>query len=358
PTSSYRDGRFRKLQVKIPSRPELKIRTRSGYLSPDDKAVAKAAQAKAKAEEKPLPPEKAAKQAAEAHNKRMREAFSSLYPLRDIPTDMHLGFVVVPSDGTVAVVNTSINVANLNFKQVKDRHYTKIEIAGLIFDEKGKNAGNFGEIAELNLRDSTLAQVQQNGLSYRKTIPLKPGLYQVRMAIREEDSTNLGSAFGWVEVADVSQKRLSLSSIFITSAEIDETQKEGQIDQNQDSSKKLPPGFLSSLRFKPEDKFDFSVIAYNPQENDQAATDVVIQTQIRAGNKVVMATPLTKLQDANKQTLTASDNNGASKTVKSVPYMARLALTNFKPGNYELRVVVVDRLANTHATRNINFVID
>lgn len=358
PTSSYRDGRYRKLQVKIPGRPELKIRTRSGYLAPDDKAAAKAAKAKAKAEEKPLSQEKADKQAAEARIRRMTEAFSSLYPLRGIPTDMHLGFLYVPTNGTVAVINARIDAANLNFKQVKDRHQTMIEIAALVFDEKGKPAGSFSEAAQMNLRDSTLNYIQQNGLSYRKIVPLKPGLYQIRLAVREEGSANLGSAYGWVEVADLNQKQFSLSSIFITNPERDATAKEGQIDQNEDTSKNLSMAFLSSLHFKKEDKFDFAIVAYNPQENEQGATDVAIQTQVRAGNKILMATPLTKIQDTNKESLSANDNNSASKPVRSVPYLARLSLNQFNPGNYELRVVVVDRLAKTTASRNINFVID
>ncbi|MEO6727082.1 MAG: VWA domain-containing protein, partial [Blastocatellia bacterium] len=63
PTTSYRDGRFRKIEVRIPSRPELKVRTRKGYFAPDDKAAEKETRATAKAEEKDKqkPPEKLAK---------------------------------------------------------------------------------------------------------------------------------------------------------------------------------------------------------------------------------------------------------------------------------------------------------
>ena len=52
PSVSYRDGRYRKLEIKLVNRPGLKIRTRSGYFSPDDKAAEKENRALAKAAEK------------------------------------------------------------------------------------------------------------------------------------------------------------------------------------------------------------------------------------------------------------------------------------------------------------------
>jgi hypothetical protein len=60
-----------------------------------------------------------------------------------------------------------------------------------------------------------------------------------------------------------------------------------------------------------------------------------------------MATPLTKM-----------DVPPEDQTASFAPYAARLMLEKFTPGTYELRLVVVDRVANTSAKRLVNFVIE
>jgi hypothetical protein len=48
PTTSYRDGRYRKLEVRLPGHPKYKVRTRKGYFSPDEKQLAKTEREQAK----------------------------------------------------------------------------------------------------------------------------------------------------------------------------------------------------------------------------------------------------------------------------------------------------------------------
>jgi VWFA-related protein len=83
PETSYRDGRFRKIEVKVPGRPELRVRTRKGYFAPDDKEIEEKAKAEAalakKAKEDPA--DKAVRAAKE---NQIRAGLSSLFPLRAI----------------------------------------------------------------------------------------------------------------------------------------------------------------------------------------------------------------------------------------------------------------------------------
>jgi len=47
------------------------------------------------------------------------------------------------------------------------------------------------------------------------TRPARAGLYQVRAALRDERSGQVGSAMQWIEIPDLSSHRLTLSSLLV-----------------------------------------------------------------------------------------------------------------------------------------------
>src|SRR6185295_4653594 len=216
PETTYRDGRFRKIEVRIPGRPELRVRTRKGYFAPDDKEKLEKEKADVKAAEKAKdrPDEKAARAAKEVQ---LRKGLSSLFPLRAIPIELAADFLDTAQTGTLGVVAAHIDAGQLSYSLNNNLHQTFLDVVTLVFDEKGKVAGNFSERLSLSLKPELIDQVRRLGFTYRKLMPLKPGFYQVRFAVREEGSGHLGSATRWVEIADVSQKKLTLSSVLLTS---------------------------------------------------------------------------------------------------------------------------------------------
>ena len=44
---------------------------------------------------------------------------------------------------------------------------------------------------------------------------LPPGLYQVRVAARDDKSGNVGSAHAWIEIPDLANKKLAMSSLLL-----------------------------------------------------------------------------------------------------------------------------------------------
>jgi hypothetical protein len=76
-------------------------------------------------------------------------------------------------------------------------------------------------------------------------------------------------------------------------------------------------------------------------------TDLVVQSQLFSGSKVIYASPLSKMEPPPE-----------TKETTYIPYAARLSIDKFEPGNYELRLLVIDRLAKTSAKRTLNFVVE
>jgi VWFA-related protein len=358
PLVSYRDGRFRKLEVKVRNHSDYKVRSSKGYFAPDDKAVTKAAEKEIKEEakleqERLKNPEKAAKKETAAAVERMNEALISLFPLSGIPIEMSTDFVDSgKGEGYLALVG-HVDVSKVRFEKINDRYQAIVELAGLIFDEKGKSVDSFSQNIALNLRQATYERMLKSGLLFNRRVKLAPGFYQVRVAAIKEKPRQQGSAASWVEISDLSKKQLALSSIFIASEKENLFANEQAPNQNQterkieDASAVMDKPTQISKHLKRGSSVDFTIFAYNGKQDSKGELDLVVQSQIMAGSKVVFASPLSKINVLPEH-----------KTEAFAPYAARLSLANLAPGNYELRLLVIDRSIKTTAKRSISFVID
>jgi VWFA-related protein len=341
PPASRRDGRFHQIEVRIADRPELKVRTRKGYLAslPPEAKAEKAEKEKAK----PKSPEKIAQEAKATKDKEIRRGLGSLFPLRDIALDLAADFVNFPDSGSSAMLNAQIVTAGLSF-QPADNGITRaqLDLTIVLFDEQGKVAASLGDTLSVNLKQSAFEQMVHNDISYRKVLPLKPGFYQARVAVREEGTARLGSAARWLEIPDLAKKQLTLSSILLMPSYLKQTAA-----QNGDQGEVgYQMQFTSASRkFKRDTSFDFLVFAYNARSN-KVAPDLVIQSQVFSGSKLVFATPVAKMITQELP------------DPQRIPYAARITLDGFTPGEYELRMVVVDRSTKITANRRVNFTVE
>ncbi len=335
PPESRRDGRFHRIDVRIADQPNLKVRTRKGYLAP----IEKKENQKTAEKQKEVSPEKAAQEVKAAKEAQIRMGLSSLFPLREIPIELAFDFIDADQIGSAAIINAHFDASALEFQQSNGLHHNSVDLTVLIFDERGKVASSLTERLNLSLKQSTLDQTLKNGFSYYKLVSLRPGFYQARVAAREEGTGRLGSGTAWVEVPDLSKKQLTLSSILISPGE--------DANQNKNESNAAYQSRPSTARrkFKGGSKVDFLVFAYNGKA-DKGAPDLVIQSQIYSGSKLVYASPLAKMALPE-----AGD-------IKRIPYAARISLDGFETGAYELRLMSIDRSTKATAHRRVNFTVE
>jgi hypothetical protein len=265
---------------------------------------------------------------------------------------MAVDFVDTGQGEGYATIAAHFDVSSIKFEPANDRYNATVEVIGTVYDEKGKSVDGFSQKLEMTLKPATYERVLKSGFLFTKRVKLNSGFYQVRLAIIKENSRQAGSASQWVEIADLSKKQLVLSSIFLASdkelAYLEQHQSEKiEEEKKVEDQQAIPLPVHISRRFKRDAKLDFTVFAYNPKVNEKGAIDLAIQTQLYLANKLVMATPLTPMQ------LPPDD-----KTATFSPYAARITLDKFASGTYELRLVVVDRVANKTAKRSLNFLLE
>jgi VWFA-related protein len=316
PLNTKRDGRFRKIEVKIPGRRDLTLRTRKGYFAPDDRKGATVASSSTPVLPAASPTAPDALEETEA-----RAALAAPLPANGIPVALSADFVQLSPAGPQAIIRAHVDLNRMRWEESAGRRHASVELVAGVYDAEGKLVGApLGRVAELDLSPPEYERAARNGLQYQQQVALRPGRYQVRMVARERKLVQAGGAAQWVEIPDLGERKLAMSSVFLAGA-----------------------GMLP--RFKPTDRLSFQIYVYNPLVDDKGARDVVLQAQIWSAGKAIAA--------SKPQPVTLQTKDGAP-----VPETNEMPLDGLAAGPYELRVVVVDRKANATIFRKVDFTVE
>lgn len=328
PTNTKRDGKFRKIEVRLARGDGYVIRTRKGYLAPDDRKEAKKASTLA-ASISPL-----ALDASE-----IRAVLGAPRPSGDIPVHLAADYLDLPPAGPQAVVRAHVDLSALGWQEAAGRRRAAFDVWGGIFDAVGKAVGEpFGRHSDLDLTAEQQRRAAREGFEYQQQIPLAPGRYEIRFVATESQAGRLGAASQWLDIPDLGQKKLAMSSVFLSSAGA------GGLDAGAGGGEALH-AVPALRRFKRDDSVYFQVYVYNPAVDEKGSSDVVLQAQIWSEGKVVAASKPRPAALERKDGTPAPETNGMS-------------LEGLTPGAYTLKVVVVDRQANATTARSIDLTVE
>ena len=312
PKNDRRDGRFRKIEVKV-KRPGLEVRSRRGYTAPRGKP--------------PAPPKE---QANEQASVQVREALESPLPMPGLT----LRVFAAPFKGTDK--NTAVSVTieadgrDFGFVEKDGRLLTDLELVTTAVDVSGKNRGGDRSVVNLALRPENRQRFVQTGVRVSTRLQLKPGRYQIRVAARESGGGRLGSLNYDVEVPDFSEESLALSGIAIASASALNISTAKADDQ----LKEVLPGPPTALRVFP--RGDSLAVFAEVYDNDVKAPHVVdITTTVVS-------------EDGRNVFKTAEERSSTELQGKPGGYghQARFQLKDFTPGTYLLTVEAKSRAGN------------
>ena len=329
PANAKRDGRFRKIELRLPRHADFAVRTRAGYLAPDDRKPGKAPPRARLA----LPSLVAGPPALDAAT--LRTVLGAPVPPNGIPVLVTADYLDLPPEGPQAIVQARVDVAGLRWQQVDGRHKTDVEVLAGVYDANGNPVGlPFGRSFALDLAAPEYRQTREDGLRYAHRLPLSPGRYEIRVIVREPVLAPLGGASQSLEVPDLGTRTLTLSSLFVSTtsgagAGEGEALRDAQLLR----------------RFTRSDTLYFQIYVYNALPDEKDATDVVLQAQIRSGKDLIAASRPQAVTFQQKDGLPLPQGNGMS-------------LESLAPGAYELRVVVADRKADATAYRSVAFTIE
>ncbi len=165
------------------------------------------------------------------------------------------------------------------------------------------------------------------------------GIYQVRVAAIEEKSGRVGSAARWIEIPDLSSKRLTLSSLMVGGQFIGAGQNTASGDESLQ--------FSVDRRFPKGANLSFLMFIYNAAiPAARSNPDLESQIKIFRHGQQVIASPVRNVVPEANADLTR------------IVHGANIALQTLSTGRYLLEVTVWDRVAKTNATQHITFEIE
>lgn len=336
PSNTRRDGRFRKIEVRLHGHPDLLVRTRSGYFASDDRKPGGRSAS---------PPGQLSAGAAAPRALDEAEARAVLrepIPPDGVPLRLAADYLDLPPAGPRAIVQANVDLAGVRWQEVGGRRRAALELVGDAYDTAGKPVRPpFGRRFDLDLGPKEYEQARKAGLKYQEQLPLEPGRYEIRMVVREPGAPPLGGATREVEIPDLAKGGLTLSSVFLSSSDA----TGGSAAGGRAGADVAVRDVQALRRFQPSDTLYFQLYVYNAARDDTGATGVELQAQIHSGSKLVAASRL--------QPVTFQQKDGVP-----LPQSNAISLAGLGPGTYELRVVVVDRTTNTTASRSTDFTVE
>jgi VWFA-related protein len=323
---SQKQGRFRSLEVKLIGHPDLVVRVRKGYFDLDPAPAVSAKEKKQSEQPKPTPA-------------LLRESIAAAYPTRELPILLSADYYDLPNKG--ATVSTAIQMPGefLVFSERPDgKIQAAIDLNGVFFDEKGVPKTSFLERIVTTAPSLEQAKNYRNDITFTYPAQLPPGLYQVRVAARDEKSGRMGAAHAWVEIPDLSTKKLTISSLLLGE------RTQSTMTNVSNSADANPVSLSASHRFRRESSVRFLIFTYNMllSSADQKP-DVVVQVQVVRDDQPVITTALRKISTEGVLDLTR------------LPYAAEIPLAGLLPGRYLLQVSVIDRTSKQSTSRQTHF---
>jgi VWFA-related protein len=332
-SENKKPGRFRNIQVSVIGRPELTVRVRKGFFDIEPPPTT------ADAKKAPTPtPSPAAEDEVKLIVTKLREAIFAAYPIKAIPLTLGMNYYDAPNKGAMLAASVQIPGEFLQFGPRNGKTQAVVDITGVFFDDKGQPKGNFYERLVTTAPSPEDALNYHNDITYTYPTNLPAGLYQVRVAARDEVSGRTGSAHGWIEIPDLTAGKLAMSSLLLggrSPAPITNVSSGGETG---------PVTLNASHRFRNDATLRFLVFGYNakPSETDKQP-DLAVQVQVVRDDQPVLTTALRKVS-----------TDGLADPVR-IPYAAEIPLSGFQPGRYILQVTFIDRVSKQSSSRQTHF---
>jgi VWFA-related protein len=319
-TNDRRDGRFRKIEVKLPNKPGYVIRSRKGYVAPRGRA----------------PEARTARK--DGGSPELQDALESPLPLSGLPlavtASVFKGAAVKGKAplGSV-VISTLINGSTLPFAESDGMFKNDLEIVGIASNDKGKAFSTNRNTVNLNMKPDTAKRVMATGFRVINSLDLEPGRYVLRVAVREANTRKSGSVVFDVEVPNFSDEKLSMSDIALTSA----LSGAAPSVRPKDPLEKILPGPLTTFReFAQSDELALFAEIY---DNVTQPHKVEINASVKAeGGTSVFST---------REERDSADLKGSA---GGFGFETRIPLKSMAPGLYVLRVDATMRINDRPTT--------
>jgi VWFA-related protein len=330
PDSEEQRAGKQRLQVVIKDRPELRVRLRNNVYRSPSQPLAKTSNHEG-AKSAGTTTENTSPTSQPTTEQQLLHTLGSLYPEKALPVSVSVGYLNTGA-GLVLRLSMQIDRAALDLAPESKTQKAEIDVFGAAVDDRGQVV-SFKQV--LSVPEENMAREQM--VVWNQQLNVKPGLYQIRVAVRERSSGRTGSALTWIDLPETVTTQFGLSSLFLGERREDLPVSGGGNAAPQAVHVDVDHRFArgSALRFQ--------TYVYNAMRTEKDP-EVSIETQVLRNREPVMRVASVKVP--------------LTKDAAQLPYWSEIALKDLTPGHYVLLVTATDQLANRKASERINFVVE
>ncbi len=186
-----RDGRYRRITVRLKNPGAYKLEFRSGYYAPRDFAHA----------------------TNEDRESQLQSELANDLSATDLRLYLSAAYFRVDDAHFFVPVALVIPGSEIPFTRAADKEKATLDVIGVVRNEIKMPVGSARDTIRLNVDETQ--QVRRKNVQYRTGFTLPPGNYHLKFVVRENQTGRLGSFEADISIPDLRKAPLRLSSVLI-----------------------------------------------------------------------------------------------------------------------------------------------
>jgi GWxTD domain-containing protein len=276
--------------------------------------------------------------------KDLEAAVNSTIKYNLLPMKVRADFIPVTGSSVLSNITIQFERKDLQFKQKGGVSTAAVNIYARITSMARRPVNWFEDVVTVDVPTDMLQQAAQGASIYQKTVPLAPGRYRLNIAARDTVGGNTTNFEMALEVPRIEDDRLGQSSLILADVLEKVPTKSIGTGQFVIGTSKVRPRLGDT--FKREEKLGIYLQLYNfePDEKTKKADGTVeyVITKNGSNEKVFEYT----------EDLTSLTGGASQMVIEKL-----LPLTSMEPGQYTLRMKVIDKKRNQTLTPSATFTI-
>jgi VWFA-related protein len=191
PTNATRDGKFRKIDLKVAAK-DVRVRARKGYYASMEGE------------------NKDARKAEAGPDHQFQEALDSPFEMSQIPIRMTAYVFDETLLGKAStILHADVDLSSFAFNEKEGRFADTVEFLLVVAHRDTGEFNRYDQKIDMNLRPETKAKYSKTWFPIQRDFDLLPGAYQAKLVIRDKNSLKMGTVIHDFEVPDLAAWRIS-----------------------------------------------------------------------------------------------------------------------------------------------------
>lgn len=237
-----------------------------------------------------------------------------------------------------------VDIGGMRFVEQSDgTRKCVFDVLAMIFGDNGQVVGNLWKTYTMNVKPESYKRLVKEGFVYNFSFPVKKaGAYQYRVAIRDSQGGNIGSASQFIEVPNLKKKRPIMSGVVLQTFRPDEWETKSTDPMAASSD---PAAVTAQRRIAAGSIVTYNTEIYNARLDDAKQPRLSVKIRVFRDGKLILDGVKTAVSITGQKDLTHIKTSGAFQLSKQMLL-----------GEYVLQLVVVDDLAKKKVQTATQFV--